>query len=150
MKVREVMLSHVYTCTEEQTIATCSRLMRDEKIGFVPVLGANGKVAGVVTDRDLVVRAIANDLPLTTPLRDVMTRGPLVAAQPDEELDELEVRLAKGRTSRGLVLDRAGNCVGVVSLSDIALSESMTRTGGLMRAVARRESVQIVRSSKAP
>jgi len=145
MQCQEVMLSHVYKCRQTDTARTCAALMRDEKIGFIPVVDQKDKVVGVVTDRDLVVRLLASDLPSFTPVRDVMTVGELVTCRPDEDLRGLEARMAKAQKSRALVVDRQGKCVGVISLSDIAQAEEAGQVGKLLNDVTHRESVQICR-----
>ena len=59
MLCREVMNRKVVVCTEGDTVGDCARLMRDRCIGFVPVVDGSGQVSGVVTDRDLALRVVA-------------------------------------------------------------------------------------------
>ncbi len=145
MRCKDVMLNLVYTCPENGSVLECARKMRDEKIGFVPVISKEGKLIGVVTDRDLAIRVVAENKPLTTPVREVMSVGELVTCTPDDDLVFLEKRMSSEKKSRAVVLDR-GELVGVISLSDIARAEtSARRTGNLLKDVATRESVAIAR-----
>ena len=147
MNCRDVMLTLIYSCREQDTVAECSELMRDEKIGFVPILNERGEIAGVITDRDIVVRVIAEGKPVTTPIRDVMSVGTLLTCQPDEDLRVLEERMGKQQKTRAVVLDETGKLVGIISLSDIAgVEPSAVRTGTLLKEIFRRQSATLARS----
>jgi len=145
MKCKDVMLSYVYKCRETDTAGKCARIMRDKKIGFVPVVDKDDKLVGVITDRDLVVRLLASSQSSLTSVGKVMTVGELVTCRPDEDLRALEARMSKLKKSRALVTDAEGKCVGVVSLSDIAQTEEAGRAGTLLNQITHRESVQIAR-----
>ena len=145
MKCKDVMLSYVYKCLETDTAGKCARIMRDEKIGFVPIVDKDDKLVGVITDRDLVVRLLAYSQSSLTSVGKVMTVGELVTCRPDEDLRALEARMSKLKKSRALVTDAEGKCVGVVSLSDIAQTEEAGRVGTLLNQITHRESVQIAR-----
>ena len=146
MKCEQVMWTLVFKCDEQMTVAQCAQLMRDEELGFMPVLDANRAVVGVVTDRDLAVRVLAQALPPTTKVSEVMTRGPFLTCLPEDDLHELEQRMAQSKKSRALVNEPDGSLRGVISLSDIAQQEpSATRTGRLLRELTRRQLLSIVR-----
>ncbi len=146
MKCEDVMLTLVFKCDETSTVAECAQLMRDEQLGFVPVLDAQLNVVGVVTCRDLAVRVVAEQLALSTPVSEVMSTGPFLSCEPDDELHELELRMAREKKTRVLVKACDGSLLGVISLSDIAQCErSAARTGMLFREVTRRPSVSLVR-----
>ncbi len=145
MKCEDVMLTLVFKCDETSTVAECAQLMRDEQLGFVPVLDKTFNVVGVVTDRDLAVRVVAEGLEPTTPVTEVMSKGPFLCCQPDDDLHELERQMAQTKKARALVKATDGSLLGVISLSDIAQCErSAARTGKLLREVTRRESVSLV------
>lgn len=146
MLCKELMLSFVYTCHGNDSAQHCARIMREANAGFVPVVDDDGKVVGVVTDRDLVVRLLAEGRLPGTAVGEAMTGVPLVAVAPDDDVRTAEERMAKYRKSRAIVLDPLGRCAGVISLSDIAQYEEPGRAGRLLRNVSRRESVQIVKS----
>lgn len=119
MTVGEVMLRVAFTCRETDPIDVCARIMRDEKLAFVPVVDAQDRVKGFVTDRDVALRVVAENRPTTTPVRDVMGPGPFVSARMEEEVRALEDRLSRQRKNRALVVNELGHCVGVVSLADL-------------------------------
>jgi CBS domain-containing protein len=140
------MVPSVYRCAPEATVGECAQLMRDQELGFVPVLDHHGSVVGVVTDRDLTVRVLAEHLPPSTKVACVMTPGPFLTCQPEESVRSLEERMGKTKRSRALVQDRSGTLLGIISLSDIARAEpSEQRTGQLLRAVTARESTEAAR-----
>ncbi len=146
MLCKDVMLTLVYKCTRETSVYECAKMMRDEKIGFVPVIDSSRKVVGVVTDRDIAVRMVAANRPGSMPVSEIMSTGPFLSCAPDDDLRALERKMAQMKRSRALVKDEAGELVGVISLADIAQFErSPTQIGRLMREVGRRESVAITR-----
>ncbi|MEW5739306.1 MAG: CBS domain-containing protein [Myxococcota bacterium] len=146
MLVRDLMLVKVYSCRESDRAIDCARLMRDEKIGFVPVLNENDQLIGVVTDRDLALRLVAADLPASTPVSRIMTRTPLLSVRPDDDLQLLERKMSEERRSRAVVIDREGRLAGVVSLSDVVAAEpSPQRAAQLLKDIASREAVTVLR-----
>ena len=145
MKCKDVMLTLVFKCDLQTTVAECAQLMRDEQLGFVPVLDQAMTVVGVVTDRDLAVRVLAEQRDPSTPVSAVMSTGPFLFCRPNDDLHDLEERMAQTKKARALVKDADGSLLGVISLSDIAQRErSAARTGKLLKEVTRRESVAIV------
>jgi CBS domain-containing protein len=146
MKCRDVMKVAVYRCRSDECVDSCARAMRDNNIGFVPIVDAFDRLIGVVTDRDLAVRLVANDLPPSTPVEQVMTREPLVVFDPEEDVRTAEVQLASSRKSRAVVVDRQQRCLGVISLSDIAQEAPPEEVGRLLKNVTRREAVHIFRN----
>ena len=138
MRCRDVMKSEVARCTETLSVRECARMMRDKNIGFLPVVDAGEQVVGVVTDRDLALRVLAEDLPAATPVNRIMTRDVRICG-PDDDLETAEWKMASTLKSRLVVADEGGRCVGVISLSDVAQAESRDRAGGVLRAVTRRE-----------
>lgn len=138
MYVQDVMKKKVVTCREKDSLKKCADLMREWKIGMLPVVDAKHQLVGIVTDRDLVVRGIAENRPLTTEAGDVMTKR-LVTCRDGDELWFAEERMAAERKSRIVVVDDSRHVVGVISLSDIPMAEEGARAGELLRQVARRE-----------
>jgi CBS domain-containing protein len=121
-----------------QSVAVVARKMRDANVGFVPVCTADGRVIGVVTDRDLAVRVCAAERSDTrTEVAEVMSRD-LVACRPTEDVSEAQELMARHQKSRLLVTDVQGRLLGVISLSDVAGSEQPLAAETL-RAVALRE-----------
>ena len=126
MKCEEVMLNHVYSCSETATAQQCARLMKTHNIGFVPVVDDQKRVVGVVTDRDLALRLVAEGRPATDPVSELMTFRDLLTCKRDEDIEVLEERMAREKKARALVVDDEGTCIGVISLSDVArIGETM-------------------------
>jgi CBS domain-containing protein len=138
MKCSEIMQKEVITCRQSESASDTAKLMRDQNIGFVPVVDDDGKVCGTVTDRDLVVRMLAEGKNGSTTLRDIMTRD-VVSCSPDDDISTCEEKMEQSSKSRMLVLD-GGRVCGVISLSDIAQCEKPARAGELLRRVTTRES----------
>ena len=144
MQCRDAMLTLVYKCTEQTTAAECARVMRDEKLGFMPVVSASGELIGVVTDRDLTVRVLAEGKPGDTKVKDLLSPGPLVTCKADDSLESLEQKMGERKKGRAVAVDVSGKPIGIISLSDIARVErSAVRTSRLLREVTERESVAI-------
>lgn len=119
MLVHEVMNSHVVYANQTESAARAARLLSRHNIGAVPVLGDKGKLRGIVTDRDIVLRCIAleND-PGTTPLRDVMSRC-VVTASPEDDLEAAVKKMTDAQVRRLPVVED-GRLVGMLSISDLA------------------------------
>jgi CBS domain-containing protein len=143
------MKRNVARCAEELTVEACARMMRDNNVGFLPVVDGRGQVVGVVTDRDLAVRVLADDLPSETPVGEVMTRDVRVCRF-DDDLESAERKMAVARKSRLVVTDDGGRCVGVISLSDFAQAEPGARAAEVLRAVTRREAPRAGRAVVTP
>jgi CBS domain-containing protein len=137
MKCSEVMQKEVVTCHETESASDCARVMREQNIGFVPVVNSRGFVIGTITDRDLVVRALAAEKDGSTPIGSIMSRD-IVACTPDDDVRSCERKMAEERKSRMLVL-QGGRCYGVISLSDIARVEDAARAGEVLKKVTERE-----------
>jgi CBS domain-containing protein len=138
------MKKKVVLCHENDTVAECAQLMRDRNVGFMPVIDAQEQVSGLVTDRDLALRVVAEKRPLDAPLSAVMTRDVRVC-HPEDTLPAAEKKMAAIRKSRLVVVDDRGRCVGIISLSDIAQADSRARAGEVLHAVTRREAAGLVR-----
>jgi signal-transduction protein with cAMP-binding, CBS, and nucleotidyltransferase domain len=117
--LRDVMTRNPVALDEGQSCLDAARTMADSDIGDVIVRGQDGKVCGIVTDRDLVVRALAKGLdPAQTRIGDVCTRD-VVSLTPDSDTDEALV-LMRDRRVRRLPVVQKGEAVGIVSLGDLA------------------------------
>jgi CBS domain-containing protein len=115
--IRDIMTPSPVALEGFATISDAARSMRDNDIGDVLVLD-KGHLFGIITDRDLVVRCIAENLPLTTKLLQVCTRSP-VSATPNDPID-LAIRLMRENAVRRLPIVEFNRCVGIVSLGDLA------------------------------
>jgi CBS domain-containing protein len=118
MKVSETMTAGVEVVSPQEPIAQAARTMRDKEVGFLPVL-ENGKLVGIVTDRDMVIRGVARDLRPDAPVRDVMSRE-LLYCFDDEDLDDAAAKMSDNQVRRLPVLTRDMTLIGVITLGDIA------------------------------
>jgi CBS domain-containing protein len=122
MKVSEIMSSDVQVISAEQPIQEAARLMMDADTGALPV-GDGERLIGMVTDRDIAVRAVAEGRGPETPVRDVMSERPLFAWD-DQDVDEVALQMSDAQVRRMPVLSREGErLVGIVSLGDLARSD---------------------------
>jgi CBS domain-containing protein len=139
MQCAEVMKTDVVTVNPSDTAQVAARRMRDADVGFLPVCDSEGKVLGTLTDRDIAIRLVADDLPGgTCAVEDIMSRE-VIACRPADEIAHVEQLMAEYRKSRILVTDESGRLFGVISLSDVARLEGPRRTATTMRRVASRE-----------
>jgi CBS domain-containing protein len=119
MKCRDIMSKRLETLSETDSIARAAIIMREAQVGFLPICGANRKVIGVVTDRDLVTRGLAKGLdPKTTSAAMIMT-APALTCLADIDLRAAEELMVRERLSRLVLTDADGTVAGVLSVVDI-------------------------------
>lgn len=135
MKVKDVMHKGVEWVAPDTTIYDISIMMKKNDIGAVPV-GENDKLVGMVTDRDIAIRAFSKgDSAKAVVAKDVMTAG-IIFCTENEELDDA-VRLMEDRKIRRLpVINKDKRMVGMLSLGDIAQSASHELSGEVISALA--------------
>lgn len=122
MKVRDVMTSPAIKIHPEETVEVAARTLAHYNIGILPVCGGDGKVCGLVTDRDLVTRCVAaNRSPATTSVREVMT-GQVLTVKPDMEAG-VAAHLMGREQIRRLPVVEDGKLCGMISLGDLACTE---------------------------
>jgi CBS domain-containing protein len=120
MRINDVMTAHLTTCPPSSMVTAAAKQMREEDIGDVLVVDEDGELLGIVTDRDVVVRVVAEGRdPESTPLGDVISGDPLTI-DPEQEVEEA-ARLMRERGVRRLPVVSDGRPVGVVSLGDLAV-----------------------------
>lgn len=122
MKVKEIMKSPVVRIHPEESVAVAARTLAQYNIGILPVCEDSGKLCGLVTDRDLVLRCVAAGLvPEKTSVRQVMT-GRVLSVQPD--MDAAVAAHLMGRQQvRRLPVVENGRLCGMMSLGDLASQE---------------------------
>jgi len=118
MKIRDAMTSEVQTISPESTVREAARLMAEMDVGALPV-AAGDRLAGMVTDRDIVVRAVAIGKGLDTTVGEVMTHEVLYCHEDDDVADVCE-NMADMQIRRLPVVNLDKRLVGIVSLADIA------------------------------
>lgn len=138
MQCREIMKHDVQFVSQNETIQTAARKMRDANIGFLPVVDETQRVCGTVTDRDLAIRALAEARLADTPVASVMSRE-VVACNPADDLSAAESLMTSRKKSRVMCIDTDGRLAGVISLSDIAQAEGSRKAAKTLRGVTQRE-----------
>ena len=122
MKVRELMTTPVIRIHPEESVAVAARTLARYNIGILPVCGSDGRVCGLVTDRDLVTRCLASGRsPAVTPVRDVMTTQ-VLSARPDMDARSAAAMMGRSQIRRLPVMENGRLC-GMVSLGDLAVRE---------------------------
>jgi CBS domain-containing protein len=139
MKVRELMTSDVACCTPETSLQDVARLMVDCDCGEIPVVADEGsrRPIGVVTDRDITCRAVAEGRnPLELRAADCMTK-PAITARPDDDVRDCARTMEDHQIRRVPVVDGDGACIGMVSQADIARHAGRNTTAEVVREVSR-------------
>jgi len=137
------MKPEVFTCGPETSILACAKIMAEHNVGIVPVVEDNGRLAGVVTDRDIAVRAVAQGQAAESTVAAIMTRD-VVRCRQDDSLRHVEDRLTQAQKSRIVVVDSWNNPVGIMSLSDIGRVEDAARAGEVFKAGVTREATGLL------
>ena len=127
MIVRDVMTPNPQTVTPDDSLERAARIMRDEDTGAVPVV-QNGRPIGILTDRDIVVRAVADGDTSSRAVRDIVSEQ-LVSVSPDSSTHEA-TELMSAHQVRRLTVVENDRLIGIVSLGDLAVKEAKDRRIG--------------------
>ena len=134
MNVREVMTTNPRCVSPNDSIQSAARIMREEDTGVVPIV-EDGRPVGVITDRDIVLRAVADGSQANKPVREIATSD-LVFATPDMSTREA-TKIMSERQIRRLPVVEGDRLVGIVSLGDIAVKEGKdSRTGDTLESIS--------------
>ena len=134
MNIREVMTPNPSTVTPNDSIQSAARIMRDEDTGAVPVV-ENGRPVGIVTDRDIVVRFVAEGGQLNGPVRDIVS-DQIVSATPDMSTREAAELMSEHQIRRLPVVEN-DRLVGIVSIGDLAVKEGRdSRVGDTLQHIS--------------
>jgi CBS domain-containing protein len=120
MKVREIMTTEVETCGPETTIQEVASKMMELDVGSIPVT-EDGNLRGIITDRDLVIRGIASQFSLETPVNRILSSDN-VTGTPDMDVEEAANLMAQEQIRR-LPIIEDNKVAGIVSLGDVAVDE---------------------------
>ena len=119
MEVRDIMTNQVITVGQDEPVAAAVRLLRRNNLGVLPVCDAAGKLRGMVTDRDILLRCVAQGTDIASvKISEIMSRG-IVTAAPADSVGRAAEIMAKDRVRRLPVTD-GGRVVGMLSLCDMA------------------------------
>ena len=127
MNIRDIMTPNPQTVTPDDTIERAARIMRDEDIGAIPVV-QDGRPIGMITDRDIVVRAVAEGGTSSRAVRDIVTTR-LITVTPDTSTSEASEVMSEHQVRRLPVVENE-RLVGIVSIGDLAVKEAKDRRTG--------------------
>lgn len=133
MKVAEIMTPNVHLASPGESLQKIAKRMAVDDVGFLPV-GENDRLVGSITDRDIVVRAVAEGKDGSATVRDVMTKDVKYCFE-DEDIEHVVQNMGDIQVRRLPVLNRDKRLVGVVSLADAALKEDPATVGIAMSGV---------------
>lgn len=121
MKIQEIMTRNPSCVTADASVRDAAQIMRREDVGIVPVVEAAGdrKLVGLVTDRDIAIRCIADGKDGTCRVRDVMSADDLATCSADDDVDDVMDAMSKEKVRRIPIVDERGSLVGIVSQADV-------------------------------
>ncbi len=129
MQVRDIMNTNVVSINPEESATLAARLLYRHNVGSLPVCALDGRIKGIVTDRDIVMRCVASECdPGETRVREIMTRG-VVSVTPDTDVQEAS-RLMANEQVRRLPVVEDHRLVGMVALGDLAKSRQFDMEAG--------------------
>ena len=135
-KVHEVMTDRPRVVTPETTVSEAAQLMKNDDIGSLPILDGE-QLAGMVTDRDIVIRAIAEGKdPRGMPVREVASRE-LVTVHADEELSSALQLMASQQVRRLPVVDDDGRLIGILAQADVAVEAKEKDVGEMVEEISK-------------
>ncbi len=143
MNVKEIMTPDPQTCRESDSIQDAARLMRDCDCGSVPVVDSDNKLVGVITDRDLAIRAIAEGRTADSRVSEIMTSSPF-SSREDSDVREVSRSMAERQIRRVPIVDADGRLTGIIAQADLA------RAAGSDEGVTEREVAVVVERISEP
>ena len=134
---KNVMTANPQCCSADTPLNEVAKLMVECDCGEIPVVDAGKKLIGVVTDRDIVSRAVAKDLnTASVKASEVMTQ-PVISVREECTLDEVVSTMEEHQIRRVPVLDSTGCVCGIISQADVALKAPESETGEMVKEVSR-------------
>lgn len=135
MKVHEAMSRDVRLASPDDRICDAARIMGEIDAGSVPV-GENDRLIGMITDRDIAVRAVGQNKGPETPVREIMTKDVQYCFD-DEDIEDVCTKLADQQVRRLPVVNRDKRLVGILSLGDLAKGDGADYAGHALGAISR-------------
>jgi CBS domain-containing protein len=129
MKVKEVMMMTPYACHREANLGMATELMWKGNCGFLPVVDVNGRIQGVLTDRDICIALGTRNVPAGSLTVGEVMHGKLVTCAPEDDVHEALEEMRESRVRRLPVVNQDGKLIGVISLHDILLHAEPSRFG---------------------
>ena len=135
MKVSDAMTSQVSVARPTDTIRQVAQTMVKVDSGVVPVVD-DGKVVGLVTDRDIVLRVVAEGRSFDSPISEAMSDGEVLSVKEDDILADATAKMANNQVRRLVVLNEAGNLTGILSLGDVAKDYGAKQVGRTLEEIS--------------
>jgi CBS domain-containing protein len=122
MNVQSCMTENVQLVSPSESIRDAAQIMKDADVGLLPV-GEDDRLVGMITDRDIAVRAVADGMDPDTPVREVMSEEVLYCFE-DDEIEDAAIQMEGLQVRRLPVLSRDKRLVGIISLADISQADN--------------------------
>jgi CBS domain-containing protein len=134
---RDVMTPDPACCTPNTTLDEVAKMMARNDCGEIPVIDTGDQIVGVVTDRDIVCRVVAEGKNPVAYTAETCMSGPVVTVRTDAPLDEVVATMEKHQIRRVPVVDERESCVGIISQADVSWAGTPNEVGELVREVSR-------------
>lgn len=134
---RDVMTADPACCSPHTTLDQIAKMMVLHNCGEIPVVDVNDQPIGVVTDRDIVCRVVADGKNPMAYTAETCMSQPVVTVQVDDPIEHVVSTMEKRQVRRVLVVDERGCCAGIISQADLAWAEPLPEVGELVREVSR-------------
>ena len=138
MRIREIMTPNPATCTADTSLQEVARMMVEHDCGAIPIVahGNGEQPEGIVTDRDIVVRLVAEGRnPVNVTAREAMTPS-VVTVKPDDDVEAAADKMKEHQLRRLVVVDDGGRIAGIVAQADLALDTSEALTAAVVENVS--------------
>jgi CBS domain-containing protein len=135
MKVSDAMTGQVSTAAPTDSIRKVAQVMAHIDSGVVPIVD-NGKVVGLVTDRDIVLRVVAEGRSFDSPVSEAMSEGEVQSVREDDILADATAKMASHQIRRLIVLNDAGQLTGILSLGDVAKDYGAKQVGKTLEEIS--------------
>jgi CBS domain-containing protein len=135
-KIAEVMTDRPRAIAPETSIREAARLMEEEDVGSLPVVEEGARLVGIVTDRDIAIRAVARGLePEETSVMDIASKE-VYGLTPEDDLDDALEMMARARVRRLPIVVRDNELVGMIAQADVARTSKEKQTGEVVEAIS--------------
>lgn len=132
MKIQDIMTRDPSSVTADATVREAAQVMKRENVGIVPVVAAQNerRLVGLVTDRDIAIRCIAEGKDGTCRVRDVMSSDELATCRATDDVEHVMSAMRSEKVRRIPIVDERGSLVGIVSQADVLLKTRDTSRAG--------------------
>ena len=134
---RDVMTTDPTRCSRTTTLDQVAKLMRQFDCGEIPIVDTEDQPIGVVTDRDIVCRIVAEGQNPTAHVAEECMTPPVITVPADTPLDDVLLTMERHQIRRVPVVDDKGRCAGIIAQADVALALRPGEVGNLVREVSR-------------